>query len=130
MTAPEFRPPLVRFRYDLVAFGEQRTRLLELYRGKFSQLMRTALSVRLNSLDYDDLPVLRALVGRYDKLQDVSSVAYRAMEHGHFKALLDCSPMYNAAPVDLKAFLLLALGVRSHHLIEAGLKTHEEATAD
>jgi hypothetical protein len=130
MSGPEFRPPLVRFRYDLVAFGEQKTRLLELYRAKFSQLMRSSLSVQLNSLDYDDLPALRALVGKYDKLQDVSSVAYRVMEYGHFKALFDCSPMYNAAPADLKAFLLLALGVRSHHLTEAGLKTHEEATAD
>jgi hypothetical protein len=130
MSDSSFRPPLVRFRYDVVAFGEQRTRLLELYRAKFVQLMRAALSVRLNSLDYDDLPALRALVGKYDKFQDVSTVAYRAMSQRHFKVLFDCSPMYNACPPDMKAFLLLTLGVRSHHLTEAGLKNHEEAAAD
>jgi hypothetical protein len=116
-----FDLPRVKFRYDLVAFGEPRARLLELYRDKFASLMREALATRLTPTDYADLPALRRYVRKYPYLQDVSSIAFRSVARDRFKPLLDAGPAYNVCPADLKAYLLLAAGLRPHHLSELPL---------
>lgn len=113
-----FRLPQVKFRMDIVAFGESRTKLLELYKEKLGTLMREALDARLNSLDYEDLPALREAIRKNGKLQDISSVVFKQVGDVKFKVLLDAAPIFNVCPIEMRAFVLLALGVRSAHMRE------------
>jgi hypothetical protein len=109
----EVRLPKIAFRYDMVAFGEARDRILELYRERFGTLMRDVVRTRLTAADYADLPALRSIVRALPKLQEVLHAVHDRASPGRFSQLLSVGPVYNVCPVDVKAFILLTSGVRS-----------------
>jgi hypothetical protein len=109
--------PEVQFRMDIAAPGEAKAKLLELYNGKLGALMRLAYAATLNSRDYDDLPLLRdALTDPGVRIEDVGMAVYSVIHEARARALIDAAPIVNFCPVPMKAFILLALGVRSSHL--------------
>lgn len=105
--------PRIAFRYDMVAHGENRERLLDLYRERFGLLMRDVVRTKLTAPDYADLPALRLIVKALPKLQDVMHAALDRASPGRFSQLLSVAPVYNVSPVDVKAYVLLTSGVRS-----------------
>lgn len=109
--------PEVQFRMDISAPGEAKSKLLELYNFKLGALMKLAYSATLNAADYEDLPLIRdALVAGGFRGEDLSLIAFDVVSESRARALADAAPIFNFCPVPMKAYILLALGVRSHNL--------------
>lgn len=104
----------IRFRFRLGPSIRTHTSM-RIYGKKYSALMRAALSTKLSQVDYDDLPKLRTIVDQYS-IADLADVLLKHAKPEMRKMLLDCTPIFNGAPRDLKAFLILVSGIRSHHV--------------
>lgn len=117
MPDPTFRLPEVKFRMDITAPGEVKSKLLELYNRKLGSLMKAVYATPLNSLDYEDLPRIRAaILGGSDRFEHVEGAVFERVPETKARLLMNAAPIYNACPVPMQAYILLSLGIRSHHL--------------
>lgn len=107
--------PTVEFRMLLTVTGPRKSKLLELYRRKFGALMKAMYGVHKNSLDYDDLPALRATLANRREFKDVEDVVFKQVKPPLLQLLLDAAPMYSVCPTPMQAYILLSAGVRSTH---------------
>jgi hypothetical protein len=82
--------------------------------NKWSTLMKRVLSYRLDNV-YDDLPELRELITKDTKVVDVLKYS-DFISTEDLNLLLNAQPLFNIAPVDLKAYILAVFGLRSYHL--------------
>lgn len=113
MTTDTF--PTVEFRMQLTVSGARKSKLLELYRRKLGALMKAMYGVRKNSLDYDDLPALRAALADRRDFKDVEEVVFQQVRPPQLQLLLDAAQIYSVCPVPMQAYILLSAGVRSTH---------------
>ena len=93
------------------------------YLPKWSQFMREVNSRKLTSIPQDntasvrELPALRALLK--DKIKTINIVELLNKKDAEYnRLLLDVSPMFDSAPVDLKAHILATFGVTHKELKE------------
>lgn len=107
----------VKFRFLISKHGTNLDLLMPVYGTKFSALMNEVLHTKLTQLDYDDLPNLREHVSPHSKITDYTDVLDNVLVEKK-RLLLDATPMFNLVPEDLKAFILLAVGVRSSHFLK------------
>ena len=87
------------------------------YQRKFSCLMKEVSDrgSRLSEYDYDDLPLLREILSGSTSIQDIPEI-FEIIRPEDVSKLLDASPVFEIAPTDLKAHILMSLGVRSYHI--------------
>lgn len=106
----------VRVKFRVKVVGSRDTKkLMKVYGTKFSTLMSHCLSVSLSQLDYEDLPNIRKKLSTCTTISELSEPLTHASPSIK-RMILDAGPIFNDAPRDLKAFILLAAGIRSHHL--------------
>lgn len=89
--------------------------LINLYRPKLRSLMQDVMRAELKENDYKDLPNLRKLITVDTSLDELAEV-YQYVEADKLMKLISCAPVFKISPVDLKAYILLSLGIRSSHL--------------
>lgn len=87
------------------------------YQRKFSCLMKevSERGSKLSEYDYDDLPLLRKALSNATSIQDIPEI-FEVIPPGDVSKLLNASPIFEIAPIDLKAHILMSLGVRSYHI--------------
>lgn len=108
----------VKFRFRIGPSREAR-QLMRMYGYKFSTLMSTCMSIPHTNLDYEDLPRMREFVTNKTTVSDLADVIHQYATPALRKMILDVTPIFNEAPRDLKAFILLSSGIRSHHINES-----------
>jgi len=81
------------------------------------------MKTRLSAVDYEDLPRLREFTRANRKLSDVLGAVGTALPPGRMAKLSGVAPVFDQAPNDLRAFILLALGVRTFHLDQSREET-------
>lgn len=104
----------VRFIID-IPFGtkEQKTKIISLYGKRFYELIREVKNKKYFSLDYVYLPKIRDLVKRFKTLDTlIPSLKENNIPETSLLKILEVGPMFNLAPLDLKAYILLGLGLR------------------
>lgn len=87
---------------------------MRIYGKKWGSLVKRCTSTRHLPADYDDLPHLRKIAEKV-QVADLAPVLLQYAKSEMRMLILDCTPLFNTAPRDLKAFILLAAGIRSHH---------------
>lgn len=104
----------VRFIIDIPFDSkEQKTKIITLYGKKFYELIREVKSKKYFPLDYDYLPRIRGLVSRFKSLDSmIPSLKANNLPESSLLKVLEVGPMFNLAPLDLKAYILLGLGLR------------------
>jgi hypothetical protein len=116
MKEKQFSLPTLNFRCELKLPEAQKDRMLNVYGVKFSSLMKNCFSVRLSPVDYADLPHIREWVKNKPTAEEVCEIVFKCASDYSFNLFLSCSPIYNHCPNDLKAFILLTIGVKSKDL--------------
>lgn len=105
----------VQFRFVL---GEQNStnisKLFFVYVQPWSQLMKHVLSWKSDDI-YADLPEMRKVIKKDFRVMDVLPYA-QYFNPDELKMLIAAQPLFNIAPVDLKAYILAILGLKSHHV--------------
>src|SRR5271167_1393753 len=98
----------VRFRFFLSADNDRRfKRLFSVYSRKFSELISKTMTTPLTTVDYDDLPAIRAQLSDKGSLDTVLADVGRLLPAESIRLLIDVTPIYNICPKDLRAFILL-----------------------
>jgi hypothetical protein len=92
----------------------ERDRCLSIYGPKFFGLVREAKAKKYFATDYNALGAIRKLLVHHDGLESlVPSLEGRLDGAGMIK-LVEVAPLFNASPVDLKAYILMSLGMRAY----------------
>lgn len=104
---------LIRFIVD-IPFPDKtvKTKLLTLYGKKFFLLVKEIKNKKYFSLDYEYLPQIRRLLYQYKNLEQLVPSLQNSLPEENLLKVLEVGPLFNLAPVNLKAFLLLGLGLR------------------
>ena len=120
MTDNNFRLPEVKFRMDINAPGEAKSKLLELYNRKLGSLMKAVYSSSLNSIDYEDLPRIRNIIrSGSNRFEHIETAVFEHVSDVKARLLMNAAPIYNACPIPMQAYILLSVGIRSQHLTES-----------
>lgn len=91
---------------------ETKTKYLTHYGEKFFSLVKEAKSKKYLALDYGYLPGLRKLLNQTKSVEQLIPHLESSLSKENMFKLLEVSPMFNLAPIDLKAYILLSLGLR------------------
>ena len=117
--------PKVRFILELnFSSRTQKDRYLSLYGEKFFNLIKEAKSKRYFASDYDNLEPIRQLLRQHGKVADLIPALTGQISEANLIKLTDVSPVFNVAPRDLQAYLLMSLGLRIH----SNVVQHEQET--
>lgn len=84
--------------------------LMSLYRQQFSSFMSYCLSIQFTQYEYSRLPEVRNYLFDTpieDVLVDISS---SSISQDNRRKLIDIFPVFSVCPVELKAYILVALG--------------------
>jgi len=93
---------------------EHREHLLDNYGPRFQRLIREAKhrDRRPLPMDVEALPALRALLARAGTVAKLVPEIGGQLPPARLQELVDVAPLFDLAPRDLQAFLLLSIGVR------------------
>jgi hypothetical protein len=94
------------------ASREQKDKLSPLYAARFTELVREAKGRKYLAMDYATLPALRVLVRSLPTLDLLVPRVQDRMPEENLVRLLSVAPLFNMAPADLKAYVLMSLGLR------------------
>lgn len=83
------------------------------YRDKFSAFMSSASTTKLTKEDYNDLPLLHELLSNDTTMADIVQAVMSSKKSNE---LMSIAPVFDIAPMELKAFILLTSGIRSRSL--------------
>ena len=91
------------------------SKLFYVYVKKWSALMKYVLSNRTFEM-YEDLSLLRKVISKDIKVVDVIEKYNNHLSEKGSNLLIEAQPLFNLAPVDLKAFILSVMGLKSYHV--------------
>ena len=91
------------------------SKLFYVYKEKWSTLMKYVLSNRTFEL-YSDLHHLRKLITKETKVLDIVDNYSDFLNKEGLSLLIEAQPLFNISPIDLKAFILEVIGLRSYHI--------------
>lgn len=91
------------------------SKLFHVYVKKWSILMKYILSNRTFEL-YSDLHILRKLLHKDIKVTDIIEKYSAYLNKEGLNFLIEAQPLFNISPIDLKAFVLAVIGLRSYHI--------------
>jgi hypothetical protein len=104
---------MVRFIIDIHFLSkEQKTKLLSLYGEKFFLLIKEIKAKKYFSLDYEYLPKIRILLSKHKNLEQLMPVLQDKLPEENLLKVLEVGPLFNLAPINLRSFMLLGLGLR------------------
>jgi hypothetical protein len=86
------------------------------YLSKFNSFLSEVMKVKLTPTDYEDLPKIREFTGTTIKLKAMLDTIQPHLGQEKTLKLMEVLPFFDNSPNDLKAFILLALGIRSTNL--------------
>jgi len=109
--APAYR---VKFIMEL-NYGSkaQKDRLGPVYGDRFVSLLKEAKGKRYAAIDYAALPGLRDLVREFPTLDLLLPHLQGKVPQDKIVGLLEVAPLFNMAPPDLKAYVLMGAGSRA-----------------
>ena len=112
----------IKFRISIGEdYNQKNTNFLKYYMPKWSQFMGIVMSRKLNSVPTDktasvkELPFLRPLISKNTKTVDLIELLNKK-DTELSRMLLEVSPLFDAAPRDLKAHILAVFGVTHEEL--------------
>lgn len=87
---------------------------LSLYGDKFSALVRESKSKKYFASDYDSLSQIRKLLTQHNSITDLIPVINGKISEANILRLTQVAPMFDAAALDLRAYILMSLGLRTY----------------
>lgn len=91
------------------------SKLFHVYVKKWSSLMKYILTNRTYEM-YEDLHILRKVLDRNIKVVDIIDKYGQYLNKEGLNYLIEAQPLFNISPLDLKAFVLAVIGLKSYHI--------------
>jgi hypothetical protein len=91
-----------------------REKCVSLYGFKFSNLVKEAKNKKYFASDYDSLKRIRKLLSQYGNVAELIPVIGDRVNEANVMKLVQVAPMFDVAAPDLKAYILMSLGLRTY----------------
>lgn len=100
----------VKIRLRLNVSSDRFKSLMTLYRQKFSSFMSYCLSVQFTQYEYSRLPEMREYLNNTHINDVLMHISFSQISQDNRRRLIDIFPVFSVCPIELKAYILVALG--------------------